>query len=180
MPRTFRIALLAAAAALMGAGAWAHDHTVTAGSLEITHPWSRATPGGAKVAAGYVAVANKGAASDRLVAAEAAGIAGRTEIHEVSMTDGVMRMKLAAGGLEVPAGGTLTLKPGSYHLMFMDLKRPLKQGETFPGSLTFEKAGKVPVDFTVEALGAAAPSAPNAPAAAPGDHGGMDHGHMGH
>ncbi|MGE0667944.1 MAG: copper chaperone PCu(A)C [Sphingomonadales bacterium] len=170
--------IVALSACILAAPAWAqHDHVVKAGSLEIVHPWSRATPGGAKVAGGYVTVVNKGTAPDRLVGAAAASIAASAEIHETSMTDGVMRMKPAAG-IAVPAGGTLGLKPGSYHIMFMGLKRPLKQGETFAGSLTFEKAGQVDVQFTVEALGAAAPAMSGSAAPqAPMDHGAMGHDH---
>jgi copper(I)-binding protein len=156
---------------LVAGSAFGHDHVVKAGSLEILHPWSRATPGGAKVAGGYVTVNNTGAAPDRLVAASADTVAAKGELHESGMKDGVMSMK-PAEGIAVPAGGTLALKPGSWHIMFTGLKRPLKQGETFPGSLTFEKAGKVEVEFTVEALGAAAPSMPAAPAG-----GGMEHMH---
>ena len=175
---TARIAAAAACIILASGPAAAHEHVVKAGSLEIVHPWSRATPGGAKVAVGYVTVTNKGTSPDRLVAASAGGIAARGELHESGMKDGVMSMK-PAEGIAVPAGGTLTLKPGSWHIMFMGLKRPLKQGETFPGSLTFEKAGKVDVEFTVEALGAAAPSTPGAARqpAAPADGGS---GHMHH
>ncbi len=181
MIRTLRTALIAASL-LAGAPALAqeHHHAVTAGALEIVHPWSRATPGGAKVAGGYVTVVNKGTAPDRLLSAAADSISAKAEIHETSMKDGMMSMKPVAG-IAVPAGGTISLKPGSWHIMFTGLKRPLKQGETFPGSLTFEKAGKVDVEFTVEALGAAAPSMPAA--GAPDgtmDHGGMDHGGMDH
>lgn len=170
-----RIAVLAICA-LAATPALAHDHVVKAGSLEIVHPWSRATPAGAKVAGGYVTVVNKGAAPDTLLSAAADGISSKVEIHETTMKDGVMSMKPVTG-VAVPAGGSTSLKPGSFHIMFMGLKRPLKQGETFPGSLTFEKAGTVKVEFTVEALGAAAPSMPATAAPdAPMDHGGMDHG----
>jgi hypothetical protein len=175
-----RIAALAACLAL-SAGAALAQQTVKAGTLEIAHPWSRATPGGAKVAGGYVTVTNSGAAPDTLMAAAADSISGKAEIHEVSMKDGVMSMKRLPAGIAIPAGGTLTLKPGSYHIMFLALKQPLKQGDTFPGSLTFAKAGKVDVEFTVEPTGATAPSMPGVAAPAePMDHGGMDHMHMDH
>lgn len=175
---TARIAaVLTACIAFVPALALAHEHVVKAGSLEIVHPWSRATPGGAKVAGGYVTVTNKGVAADRLLAAAADGISATADIHESGMKDGVMSMK-RVDGVAVPAGGSLTLKPGSWHIMFMGLKRPLKQGETFTGSLTFEKAGKVAVEFTVEGMGATAPSTPGkADPAAPMDHGAMDHMH---
>jgi len=176
MSRTARIAVLAACIAFGTGAAFAHEHVVKAGSLEIVHPWSRATPGGAHVAVGYVTVANKGAAPDRLVSA-AAEISDKADIHEAGMKDGVMSMK-RVDGIAIASGGTLALKPGSWHIMFTGLKRPLKQGETFPGSLTFEKAGKVAVEFTVEATGATAPSMPDHSApAAPTESGGMDHMH---
>jgi copper(I)-binding protein len=115
-------ALLVAMAALslsLGGTALAHDYKV--GALVIDHPWSRATPGGAKVGGGYLTVENKGAASDRLVAATAPAIAGRTEIHEMAVTDGVMTMRPLADGIAIPAGGKVEFKPGGYHVMFMAL-----------------------------------------------------------
>ena len=147
-------ALLVAMAALslcLGGTALAHDYKV--GALVIDHPWSRATPGGAKVGGGYLTVENKGAASDRLVAATAPAIAGRTEIHEMAVTNGVMTMRPLADGIAIPAGGKVEFKPGGYHVMFMELKQPLRQGERFKGTLTFEKAGSVEVEFAVEAVG---------------------------
>jgi copper(I)-binding protein len=127
-----------------------------AGTIEVTHPWSRATPAGAKVAGGYAAIENAGSEPDRLVSATAE-IAGHVEIHQMAMTDGVMTMRLMPDGLSVPANGRAALAPGGYHLMFLELKRPLKAGEDFAGTLTFEKAGTVDVRFTVEAIGATAP-----------------------
>jgi periplasmic copper chaperone A len=127
-----------------------------AGSITIEQPWSRATPGGAQVAAGYLTIDNAAAAADQLLSATAE-IAGRTEIHQMSMADGVMKMRQAPEGVPVPAGGSVALEPNAYHLMFMDLKKPLKEGEAFAGTLTFEKAGTVDVTFEVEGMGATAP-----------------------
>lgn len=124
------------------------------GELTLDHPWSRATPAGAKVAGGYLVIRNAGAEPDRLVSA-ASEISGRAEIHEMAVKDGVMTMRRLADGLAVPAKGEVALKPGSYHLMFLELKRPLKQGETFAGTLTFEKAGTVDVIFDVGSIAAA-------------------------
>ena len=130
---------------------WAHD--VKAGDIEIVHPWSRATPAGAKVAVGYLVLRNNGAAPDRLVSI-ASDIAGRTEIHEMVMdSNGVMTMRPLDRALEVPAGGEVELTPGSLHIMFLDLKRGIKEGETFAGTLTFEKAGTVKVEYSVSAMG---------------------------
>jgi copper(I)-binding protein len=154
------IGLLAAALApasggvLPGPGALAREFK--AGSITIEHPWSRATPGGAQVAVGYLTIKNNGATEDRLVSATAE-IGGRTEIHQMSMADGVMKMRQMTDGLPVPAQGSVALEPNSYHLMVMELKRPLKEGEEFSGTLSFEKAGIVDVTFEVEGRGAAAP-----------------------
>lgn len=146
---------------------WAHDFKV--GDIEIDHPWSRATPEGAKVAAGYVVIKNHGSAADRLVSATGE-IAGRTEIHEMAVdAQGVMTMRPLAEGLEIPAGGQAELKPGSFHIMFLNLQRGAKEGETFKGMLTFEKAGSVEVEYAVQAMGGE-----------PGHNGhGHDHGHDG-
>lgn len=128
-------------------------HEFKAGAIEIDHPWTRATPDGASVGAGYLVLKNEGSTPDRLVSATAV-VAQRVEIHEMAVTNGVMTMRPLPDGLPVPAKGTVTLKPGSYHLMFMGLKQPLKQGTTIDGSLTFEKAGTVPVQFVVDAIAA--------------------------
>lgn len=146
-----RRALLGLAASLMLAPA-ALAHGFTVGDIEIGHPWSRATLPGAKVAAGYLSLKNNGAEADRLIAVESP-IAGKGEIHEMSVTDGVMTMRPLAGGIEIPAGGEVKLEPGSFHIMFMGLKEPAVEGKKFPGTLTFEKAGKVEVEFAVDKAG---------------------------
>jgi len=147
-----------AAALIVTVSHAAFGSTFKVGSIVIETPWSRATPGGAKVGVGYLTIKNDGATPDRLVSATTA-IAGRTEIHLMSMDDGVMKMRPVADGVPVPANGSLVLGPNSYHLMFMDLARQLKQGEQFPSALVFEHAGTVDVTFDVEAIGAAAPQA---------------------
>ncbi len=127
-------------------------HEFKLGDLEIGHPWSRATPAGAKVAAGYATIRNGGAETDRLLSASGE-IAGRTEIHEMSVDDkGVMTMR-PVQGVDVPAGGAAELKPGGFHIMFIDLKAGAREGERFKGTLTFEKAGTVEVEFAVEPMG---------------------------
>ncbi|TPI37221.1 copper chaperone PCu(A)C [Mesorhizobium sp. B3-1-9] len=130
--------------------ALAHEFKV--GDLEIEHPWSRATPPGAKVAGGYFTVINKGSAPDRLLSISS-DISDKAELHEMGVKDGVMTMRPVEGGLAIPAGGKVALKPGAYHLMFTGLKRQPKQGEKFPATLTFEKAGSVKVEFAVEGMG---------------------------
>ncbi|MET3595136.1 copper(I)-binding protein [Mesorhizobium shonense] len=124
---------------------WAHEFKV--GDIEIVHPWSQATPEGAKVAAGYLVLKNHGSSPDRLVSATGE-VAGMTQVHEMAVdANGVMTMKQLADGLEIPAGGEVALKPGSFHIMFMDLKQPVKKGQSFKGTLTFEKAGTVEVEY---------------------------------
>lgn len=132
---------------------FAHEFKV--GDLEIVHPWSRETPQGAKVAAGYVKIVNHGSEADRLVSVTGE-IAGKAEIHEMAVDgNGVMSMR-PVEGVEIPAGATVELKPKSFHIMFMDLKDHKKKGERFAGSLTFEKAGTVEVEFAVDAIAGAA------------------------
>lgn len=148
-----RLGMAALAFAIMLAGAQsvlAHEFKV--GDLEIEHPWSRATPMGAKVAGGYFTIINKGSAPDRLLSI-ASDISDKAELHEMGVKDGVMTMRPVSGGLEVPAGGKVALAPGGYHLMFIGLKRQPKQGEKFAATLTFEKAGTVNVEFAVEGMG---------------------------
>jgi copper(I)-binding protein len=149
--------MLAAAASLLAvAAAPAGAQETKAGDLVITQPWSRATPAGAKVAGGYLTIENKGSAPDRLVSG-AGGVAGKVEIHEMAMNNGVMTMRPLDKGLTIEPGKTVKLAPGGYHLMLMDLKGPLKQGEKVPVTLEFEKAGKVTLSLDVQGVGAQAP-----------------------
>jgi periplasmic copper chaperone A len=142
--------VFALAACLLATGALAQQYKL--GSLEIDHPWSRATPKGAKTGAGYVSIKNTGSTVDRLVGGSFAD-AGKVEVHQMTMDQGVMKMRPVAGGVEIKPGETIELKPDGYHLMFMDLRQPLKKGEQVAGTLEFEKAGAVQVQFTVGAIG---------------------------
>ena len=129
---------------------WAHEFKV--GQIEISHPWSRATPPGAKVAAGYVVIKNNGP-DDHLISATSE-IFGKTEIHEMAVdAKGVMTMRPLPNGLTVPRGSQTALEPGSYHIIFMDLRRGIKKGEMFSGTLTFAKSGTVNVEYSVDAMG---------------------------
>ena len=154
----FAAMALAAVAFAAAAAQYAATAEFKTGDIAVEAPWSRATPGGAKVAAGYLTIKNGGAAPDRLVSATA-DIAERTEIHEMSMSDGMMKMRQVTDGVAVPAGASVALAPNGYHLMFLGLKKPLREGDTFTGTLTFEKAGTVAVTFEVRGIGAAAPDA---------------------
>jgi periplasmic copper chaperone A len=129
---------------------------VKAGNLVITQAWSRATPGGAKIGSGYLTIENKGAAPDRLTGVSA-DVAGKVEVHEMAMNNGVMTMRPLDGGLTIDPGKTVKLAPGGYHLMMFDLKAPLKQGDKVPVTLEFEKAGKVNVSLDVQGIGAQRP-----------------------
>src|SRR6266478_8746799 len=129
---------------------------VKAGDLVITQAWSRATPGGAKVAGGYLTIQNKGSAADRLIGG-AADVADKVQLHEMATTNGVMTMRPLDKGLSIEPGKTVKLAPGGYHLMLLDLKSPLKQGDQVPVTLEFEKAGKVRLTFDVQGVGAQGP-----------------------
>ena len=150
-------------ATLLAAPARAEE--VKAGDLVITQAWSRATPGGAKIAGGYLTIENKGTAPDRLIGGSAE-VSDKIQVHEMTMNNGVMTMRPLDKGLTIEPGKTVKLAPGGYHLMLMDLKNPLRQGDKVPVTLEFEKAGKVNLSLDVQGVGAQAP-------------GGMDHsGHM--
>jgi copper(I)-binding protein len=126
---------------------------VKTGDLVLDNAWSRATPGGAKVAGGYLTVDNKGSAADKLIGGSSPA-AGKVEVHEMAMNNGVMTMRPVKDGLPIPAGKSVSLAPGGYHLMLMDLKAPLKKGDKIPVTLKFEKAGDVNVTLDVRDIGA--------------------------
>jgi len=136
----------------------AHAEGVRAGDLVITQAWSRATPGGAKIGGGYVTIENKGSQPDRLIGGSA-DVADRVQLHEMAVSNGVMTMRPLEKGLVIAPGKTVKLAPGGYHLMLVDLKRPLKQGDKLPITLEFEKAGHVKLSFEVQGIGAHGPAA---------------------
>jgi len=141
-------------AALLATPSRAED--VKAGDLVISQAWSRATPGGAKIGGGYLTIENKGSAPDRLIGGST-DVAGKIEVHEMAMNNGVMTMRPLDNGLAIEPGKVVKLAPGGYHLMLLNLKGPLKKGEKLPVTLEFEKAGKVTVSFDVEGVGAQGP-----------------------
>lgn len=144
-PKTLAAVLIAGA--MMTGTALAQSTTI-----QIEQPFSRATPGGAKVGGGYMTIVNKGSATDKLIAASTSA-SERVEIHEMKMENGVMKMNEVPGGLSIEGGKSVSLAPGGYHLMFMGLKAPLKEGTKVPVTLTFEKAGKVDVQLDVRGIG---------------------------
>lgn len=163
--------LISAALALSGTGADAAD--VKAGALQISAPWARATPKGAAVGGGYFNITNTGAAPDRLVGGST-GIAGKLEIHEMSMSANVMKMR-PVSGLEIGPGQSVEFKPGGLHLMFVGLNRQLQKGDHFKATLQFEKAGAVEIDFSVAGVGATSAAGDSVPA----NMSGMSHDNMG-
>jgi copper(I)-binding protein len=154
------LAAVGALAAMQLATATAQAADYDVGAVHIAQPWARATPKGASAAAGYMTVSNAGTTPDRLtcVSTEAAA---RCEIHTMSLEGGIMKMRPVEGGLEIPAGGTVTLKPAGLHVMLVDLKHPLEQGKMVEVTLKFEQAGTVKVDMPIAAIGAAAPGVPS-------------------
>jgi hypothetical protein len=128
----------------------------TAGTIEISNPWMRATPKGADVAGGYMTLTNKGTEADRLMGGSIEGVK-RFEIHSMAMEGGVAKMRPVEGGLEIKPGQSVTLTPSSFHVMLIGLKQPFQQGQHVKGTLTFQKAGKVDVEFNVQPIGAAGP-----------------------
>jgi copper(I)-binding protein len=128
-----------------------------AGSVAVKNPWSRATPQGAKIGAGYMEITNRGSEPDRLVSLSTPASA-KAEIHEMKMDGSVMQMRALPNGLAIPPGKTVSLAPGGFHLMFVDLAAPLKQGQKLTATLVFERAGRLDVEFTVQSIGARAPA----------------------
>jgi copper(I)-binding protein len=118
--------------------------------VQIDKPWVRATAPGAQVAGGYLVIRNQGAAADRLVSASSPA-AAKVELHVHINDNGVMKMR-EVRGYDVPAKGSFELKPGGAHLMFIDIKRPFREGEKVPVKLNFEKAGEVSAEFHVGRL----------------------------
>lgn len=150
------------AAALILLPTMAAAHSYRAGSISIEHPWARATPKGAQVGGGYMKITNQGTTPDRLVGGSLA-TARHTLIHEMKMEGDVMTMRVLPQGLEIKPGATVDLAPGSLHMMFEGLQAPLVEGQRVKGTLVFEKAGTVEVEYSVEGIGAgsAAPQVPN-------------------
>jgi periplasmic copper chaperone A len=147
-----RLPTVALAAFFLAAGSSAaHDYQLK--TLTIDHPFARATPPGARSGGAFFSIDNAGARPDKLVRV-ASSVAGTVELHQMAMEGGVMKMR-AVSTLEVQPGGKLELKPGGYHVMLSDLRQPLKAGDKFPLTLTFESAGTIEVSVEVEAMGAA-------------------------
>ena len=127
----------------------AFAETFTVGDLSIDSPYARSTPPFAPVGGGFMTITNNGKETDRLIAGTST-FSDTVEVHEMVMVDGVMKMNQVEGGVEIPAGKTVELKPGSYHLMFIGLQEQLKPDERRKGLVKFEKAGDVEIEFIVK------------------------------
>ena len=156
---------LAAAAALSLVSivtAFAENAVIKAGSIEITNAWTRATLAGQPAGGGFMVIENKGTEADRLKSATSP-LTPMVQVHEMKMEGDVMKMSELKDGLEIPAGGKVELKPGSYHIMFMALTDGSKEGDAIKVKLVFEKAGEVDVEM---------PAAPADAKEMPHQHGG--------
>jgi len=152
--------------AALAFGALITGQAHAAGPISIENGWSRATAAAQTVGGGFMTIVNAGKADDRLVSVTSP-VAAEVQIHDMTMEEGVMRMRQLADGLAVPADARVELKPRSLHLMFLQLTAPLAAGQSFPVTFKFEKAGAVTTQFRVEAMGAAAPTATGQQPAAP-------------
>jgi periplasmic copper chaperone A len=149
----FASVVLSMAFACVWAGTTAVARDYQAGAIKIVRPWTRTPPAAAKVAGGYMTLINTGTTVDRLIGGSIAN-AARVEVHEMSMTDGVMRMRPLPAGLEIKPGETVVLQPGAFHLMFMDRTATQPGQMVIQGTLLFEKAGMVEIEYAIEAAGA--------------------------
>jgi copper(I)-binding protein len=149
--RFSKIMLVAIASVAFFVSSPAAAHDVTA-----KQAWSRATPKGAKVAAGYLTIENRGVQPDRLLSASS-GAAAKVEIHQMSMQDGIMTMRPLDGGLAIPPDTTVTLVPGGDHIMFIGLIAPFEEDQRIPVLLNFERVGKIETIFEIGSVGAKGP-----------------------
>jgi copper(I)-binding protein len=144
-----RLVSLLLAAGLLVPAAWARDYDF--GTLHIGQPWARPTTSQAQAGGAFLVLDNRGRAADRLISASSP-VAEKVELHTHVMDGTVMRMRPVEGGIALPPGQKVELKPGGMHVMLMGLKQQLKEGETFPLTLRFEAAGEIAIDVRVEKL----------------------------
>ncbi len=129
-----------------------YAQSVKVDTVSVSDAYTRATAPGQQVAGGFMRIENKGNVPDQLLSASSSA-AGEVQLHEMGMEGNVMKMRQVKD-IAVPANGTVELKPGGFHLMFLNLKGPFVAGETVPVKLKFAKAGDVEVKFPVNAAGA--------------------------
>jgi periplasmic copper chaperone A len=140
-------------AVLLAAAPAAFAQTGVTSKIKVEQPWARATPAGATTGAVYMTLANETHTADRLTAASS-DVAGTAQIHQMSVVNGVMKMRQLVNGLAIPAGGSVTLKPGGYHVMLIGLKKQLMAGQTLPLTLTFADGGKISITVPIRPIGA--------------------------
>jgi copper(I)-binding protein len=171
LARYIGYAILVVAMILIAIGV-ATAHEFSGKGMTVAHPWARATPGGAKVGGAYLEMRAATGHGDRLVGARSPA-AGAVELHTHIMEGAIARMR-RVDAIAIRPGASVVLKPGGYHLMMMDLKAPLKEGDLLKLTLVFEKAGEIEVEATVEPIGASGPHGfeqqPVAPGAAGASH----------
>jgi periplasmic copper chaperone A len=125
-------------------------------SLVIESPWTRATPKGATIGGGYLDIKNNGTAPDRLLHGSVS-VAKRFQIHSTTIEDGVAKMREVTAGIEIKPGETIKFEPGLSHLMFVNIVQPLHEGDKVRGTLTFERAGTIDIEYAVVGIGAKGP-----------------------
>lgn len=135
------------AAALLSTSAFAHQFSQ--GDIKIGHPWSRVSPSTAPVAGAYLTVTNSGTEPDRLTGGSTP-IADRIEVHQMTMDDGIARMRPLPDGIEVAPGASVELAPGGIHLMLIKPNQQLIEGSSFKATLEFARAGTVEIEFVVQ------------------------------
>lgn len=145
--------LLAFAASLLLAGGAMAQTGAPPGQIEVENAWARATPGKAENGAAYLTIVSP--VADRLTGLSTP-VAKQAELHNMTMEGGVMKMRPLTD-VDLPANQPVTLKPGGTHIMLMGLTRPLKPGETFPLTLSFDKSGQREITVTIEKAGAMGP-----------------------
>jgi copper(I)-binding protein len=133
----------------------AHAHDATSKGVTVTHPWARATPGGATVGAAFLEIRTDKNTSDRLIGVSSP-VASRAEVHSSSMEGGVMKMRHLKE-IDLKPGESHVLKPMGEHIMLFNLKHPLKEGDLVDLTLNFEKAGPIAVKAPIESMAAMSP-----------------------
>lgn len=144
-----------AALALLAVSLQALGHNYEKGDIQVRHPWSRATPPGAKLGVAYMEIRNRGSQPDRLLSGTS-GAAQRVEMHVTQPEGEVMKMRQLQA-FEIPARERYALRPGGSHLMLVELKQPLKKGGRFAMRLRFERAGELEIELEVQELGSRHP-----------------------
>ena len=145
--------LFLAAALLLALSLSNQTHAQTStNTITVEQAWARATPGGARTGAAYMTLLNSGASADRLLSATTP-VADQVQFHKQTEDNGVSRMR-EVHNVELSPGGKIIFKPGDMHMMIVGLKQPLKEGQTFPLTLQFEKAGRIDVSVPIEKVGA--------------------------